>query len=431
MALCINTQKILAERYLHFLKQSNTDPTGILKWGNRGLSMFLKNFKSVFILAIFVLAITVLPASAAEIKKVSEYEGGKFMKVGNLNVVVLRGSYEEMGRQQGKLLKKELQELYQVAILDTYVKEVGMRIEDINAAAKKIFALYPKRFQDIIYGMSKTSGLSLEQLIALDQIYVLPKLSGTDVHCSAIAAWADYTAGKALVFGRNFDYPEYFKKFNPYLTVIVYHPDDGEPTAVIGYPGGVSAMHGINKQGLFVALNDGTTSGGKNTVDNRIVPLLFPAAFLFDSSNIAQLDAAINTIRCSVAMIINVADTDSAFAYECSTDNTIKRLQDKPGLLVETNNFLAPAWKMEPVEGGEWLSFTRYKNLIGLADKYKGKFNAGLMMEVLDTPIDKGGATRREWAVQQIVVVPAELKVWIKALGRAGWQELDLKDLFN
>jgi hypothetical protein len=385
---------------------------------------------SAILLTVFVLAIAVLPALAVKIKNFSEYKRGKLMKVGNLNVVVLRGSYEEMGRQQGKLLKKELQELYQVAILDTYVKEVGMRIEDIHAAAKKIFALYPKRFQDIIYGMSKTSGLSPEELIALDQIYVLPKLSGTDVHCSAIAVWGDYTAGGPLVFGRNFDYPEYFKKFNPYLSVIIYQPPDAVPTAFIGYPGGVSAMHGINKQGLFIELNDATTSAGKDTVDNRIVPLLYPAMVLFDSLNIDQLDAAINSMRCSIGMIFNIADQKSAFAYECSVNDGVKRLADKEGLFVETNHFVASAWNMEPTEGGEWLSFTRYKNLIALGDKYKGKFDARLMMEVLDTPIEKGGATRSAWAVQQLVVVPAELKVWIKALGIEGWTEVDLKKLF-
>lgn len=366
----------------------------------------------------------------AESKGISVFEEGRLMKSGNLNVIVLRGSYRQMGQQEGRLLKKQLEQLYQIAVLETYVKEVGMKLEDIMAASKEIFDLYPKRFQDIIFGMAETSGLKLEQLVALDQIYVLPKLSGTDVHCSAIAVWGDYTGGGPLVFGRNFDYPEYFKKFNPYLTVIVYQPDDGVPTAVVGYPGGVSAMHGLNKQGLFVELNDGTTSGGKVTVSNRIVPLLFPVTVLFDSSTIVQLDAALNTTRCSVAMIINAADTSSAFAYECSVSDTIKRLPDKAGLLVETNHFMAPAWKMAPTEGGEWLSFTRYKNLIALADRNKGNFNARLMMAVLDTPIEKGGATRPAWAVQQLVVVPAELKIWIKAPGWPEWNEVDLKKYF-
>lgn len=391
--------------------------------------MFLKSFKLIFILTFFLLSIVSPPTSAAELKLVSTYKGGRLMKLGNLNVVVLHGSYREMGRQQGRLLKKELRQLYQIAVLETYVKEVGMKLEEIMAASKQIFALYPKRFQDIIYGMADTSGLALEKLIALDQIYVLPKLSGTDVHCSAMAVWGDYTGGGPLVFGRNFDYPEYFKKFNPYLTLIVYQPDDAVPTALIGYPGGVSAMHGINREGLLVALNDGTTSAGTETVENRIVPLLFPTAFLFDSSNIAQLDAALNTIRCSVGMIITAAGRGGAFTYECSINDTIKRLPDKDGLLVETNHFVAPAWKMEPTEGGEWLSYTRYKNLIALGDKYKGKFTAQLMMDILDTPIDKGGATRGAWAVQQLVVVPAELKLWIKALGSAKWTEVDLKKI--
>jgi hypothetical protein len=53
------------------------------------------------------------------------------------------------------------------------------------------------------------------------------------------------------------------------------------------------------------------------------------------------------------------------------------------------------------------------------------------MRQVLDTPITKGGATRPNLAVQLIVVVPAELKLWIKALGNPEWTELDLKPLFE
>ncbi|MBU0686505.1 MAG: hypothetical protein KKB81_01445 [Candidatus Margulisbacteria bacterium] len=393
--------------------------------------MLLKKATLLFILILFFSFSISLPALAVELKLVSEYEGGKLYKAGNLNVVVLRGTYREMGRQEGKLLKEQLAQMYKVAIEETYVKEVGLKLEDINDTTRGIFAVYPKRFQDIIYGMAETSGLELDKLLALDQINVLPIISETAVHCSAIVAWGEYTGGGPLVFGRNFDYPEYYEKFNPYLSVIVYQPEDAVPTAVVGYPGGVTAMHGLNKDGLFMELNDGAASCGTASVDNRQMTLLYITSFLFDSSNITQLDAALNSIRLGLAEIFTVADKNTAFAYECSIDDTKKRMPDKDGLLVETNHFVNPAWNMEPTEGGETRSYTRYKNLIALGEKYKGKFNAQVMRQVLDTPITLGGATRPNLAIQQLVVVPAELKMWIKALGNPGWTELDLKPLFE
>jgi len=393
--------------------------------------MFIKRSALAFLLVLFFSFSILLPAMAAELKFVSEYKGGKLYKAGKLNVVVLRGNYREMGRQEGELLKDQLAQMYTVVIEETYVKELGVKLKDITTLSRTIFALYPKRFQDIIYGMAETSGLELDKLLALDQINLLPIFAESAVHCSAIVAWGDYTGGGPLVFGRNFDYPEYYEKFNPYLSVIVYQPEDAVPTAVIGYPGGVSAMHGLNKEGLFLELNDGTASGGMRSVENRIVPLLFTTSFLLDSSNLAQLDAALNTVRAGLAVIFNAADKNTAFTYELSVDDTKKRMPDRDGLLVETNHFVNPAWKMKPTEGGQSRSYTRYKNLLAQGAKYKGKFNAQVMRQVLDTPITKGGATRPNLAVQLIVVVPAELKLWIKALGNPEWTELDLKPLFE
>ncbi|MFH1387227.1 MAG: C45 family peptidase [bacterium] len=393
--------------------------------------MLLKKPALVFLLFFFFSITLLLPVVAAELKFVSEYEGGKLYKADKINVIVLRGNYREMGRQEGMLLKDQLAQMYKVSIEEIYIKKLGVKLTDITALSRMIFALYPKRFQDIIYGMAETSGLELDQLLALDQLNVLPMVAETAVHCSAIVAWGEYTGGGPLVFGRNFDYPEYYEKFNPYLTLVVYQPDDAVPTAVIGYPGGVSAMHGLNKEGLFLELNDGTASGGTESVDNRIPPLLFVTSFLFDSSNLVQLNAALNTIRVGVAGILTAADRNTAFAYECSINDTKKRLPDKDGLLVETNHFVNPAWKMAPTEGGETRSYTRYKNLLALGDKHKGKVNAQVMRQILDTNINQGGATRPNIAIQQLVVVPAELKIWIKALGNPTWTELDLRPLLE
>jgi len=66
--------------------------------------------------------------------------------------------------------------------------------------------------------------------------------------------------------------------------------------------------------------------------------------------------------------------------------------------------------------------------------KYKGTFNSAVMKTVLDTSIEKGGAT---WAVEtykttyQIIAIPEHLKLWLKSPGFRDWTEIDLSMLFR
>lgn len=59
-------------------------------------------------------------------------------------------------------------------------------------------------------------------------------------------------------------------------------------------------------------------------------------------------------------------------------------------------------------------------------DKIKKK-----MKEVLDTTIENGGATSASDTIYQIIAVPKELNLWLKAPNNFDWQEGDLKRLFS
>mgnify|MGYP007023841156 FL=1 len=47
-------------------------------------------------------------SSGSNLTPVAEYEGGALFKVGPVNVLRLRGTHYQMGRQYGMLLKNEL-----------------------------------------------------------------------------------------------------------------------------------------------------------------------------------------------------------------------------------------------------------------------------------------------------------------------------------
>jgi hypothetical protein len=283
----------------------------------------------------------------------------------------------------------------------------------------------------MMYGMAETSGMELDKLGILSQLLILKMFTTADVHCSGIAAWGDYTSGGPLVFGRNFDFPEYYKKFAEFLTVTVLNPDDGSnPTATIGYAGQIDALNGMNKEGLFLEVNNGTLSGGR-VFANRISTLILNLGFLLDSSNMEQLDLAIQTARAGMAIVLNVADKNAAYSYECSIFDTKRKAEDRQGLLVATNHFVETSWNIAEPFPDVAHTMLRRKNFLSLGERYKGKFSPQTMKEVLGTPIEKGGATFPDGTVYQIIAVPQELKIWLKALGYTDWVEINLKPLFK
>jgi len=397
--------------------------------------------KKIFIAVFLICLIPVLlsaqaqnqpnPSKPLELKLANTIPGAKLYKLGKINVIELHGSFLEMGRQYGQLMKQELDDFYKIAVEEKLIKSNSLTFEQAKTIAESIYRFYPKRFKEILIGMSEASGLPLEKILILDQLEGIAKLGNAGVLCSGIAAWSEYTANGPLVFGRNFDYPEYFKDFAPFMAVTVFNPtDSSNSVAIYGYIGHVSTFTGMNEAGVFLEMNNGADSGGKILYNNRISAFVQQLSYLFDFSNLSELDAAINTSRNNWPVILNVADAASAYSYECPTFAVLKRNADKPGLLVATNHFVSPQWGFELADPNiQDMTLKRRANLLALGEKYKGKIDSKVMMEILDTKIEEGGATM-SFTIYQAVALPGELKLWIKAVGYQDWALVDLKPVF-
>lgn len=96
-----------------------------------------------------------------------------------------------------------------------------------------------------------------------------------------------------------------------------------------------------------------------------------------------------------------------------------------------TNHFLIPAWAKEGVQTNSSAeSISRYQNLTALGEKHRGSLNASVMMAIMDTPKERGGATH-DGTIYQFVAVPELRKIWLKAPGFEDWAEVDLGTLFD
>ena len=373
-------------------------------------------------------------AGAAEDSKPkwsAEFEGGKLYRAGKFSVVELTGDYRQMGRQYGGLLKNELQTLYQLSIEEFFIKKQKLPPERLKTIAMAVFEPYPQRYREILYGMAETSGLGFERQILLNAIEWYPKINHLSYgRCSGVAAWGPYTSGGPLVFGRNNDDTEFYKDFARFMVVSVFKPTDRSiPAALINYAGVIYNATGMNSDGLFIELNAGPWMGFSL---ERVSAFTTIFSFLQDYSTLAEADRAFKSTLVNLSSIINAADTKRAASYECSLYDTRRRDQDRDGFIAATNHFVDPNWNISQVNdekvGG--LTIRRYQNLLALGEKYKGTFNPQVMMKVLDTPIEQGGPTVKG-TIYQVIAVPAQLKIWLKAPGIQDWTEIGLGTLFG
>ena len=349
------------------------------------------------------------------------FEQGCKAKVNGVSVVSLRGTWREMGRQYGMLMKDELAEVYYfVKTIVEYSIGNAEKAESIIAVQT---AQTPYRIAAFFEGAVETSGLTVEQLQAVNAV---ERIGGLP-QCSAAFCWGKYAAGP-LVIGRNYDYSEAFALLKDDVAVTVYHPSDGSlATATVGYVGEIYAVNALNEKGIFLELNNGKPTANIKSPDTRITGTTMLFSAMFEIDDLADWDLFFHTTNCSSSYIINVADSSAACSYEWCPVGVKHGENSLPeGLLVSTNYYVNPDWLFAtPSDAASWNGLTRRGNLIALCEAARGEIDAQKMRQIIETPYEAGGAMN-ELTVYQMVVVPQTQTLWLRVIGRSDWVEIDL-----
>jgi len=355
-------------------------------------------------------------------------EDGKRYSVGGINVLELCGDYREMGRQYGRLFKDPILRFYETAIEGYFIKQSHMPYLRLLTVSHLIFRNYSPKIKEVFNGIREASGVSLNKIIMLDQINTFEFMRNQSLgRCSNIAVWGDHTEDGALVFGRNFDQPEYFKKFNEFLTLAIFSPDGGIPTASIGYAGQISISSGLNRQGVFIANNEAPTAKSDKINVHTPSVLALELEFLMSSSGLDALDGFIKGAKANCPVIVSAGDKKTAHAYEWTASGIKRRSENKDGILVTTNHFAHPSWAGPALLPGAFArTLERRANLLSLGERHKGEFNLQKMKDVLDITVDKGGATHIDQTTFQMIIVPDRLEMHVKVPDFQDWTEFDL-----
>lgn len=375
-----------------------------------------------FFLTLLIFSLSILPAFGAN--KPPSTQTGRLYHYGKIDVLDLHGSYLEMGQQYGRLEKARLQFFYHYLYAQLVIKGHLSFDQLYHNVALRLYREYPLRFQHILQGIARTSGLTLKQTIFINAFeYMLWQLKRQHVSlpgCAFISVNGAYTATGKLILGRNYDYFVGLNPLRALLTVAIFHPNSGDNTvALMSYVGTLNATTLYNSQGLFLELNSGYPSGallhdhGKTHWDRRYTPIdLF--ATMLDAPNITSLENTLHSYRSNASFIINVANRNEAASYEWSA-SAIKKAQTSTlnqGLIVSTNHFVDPRWHIAH-QSNLFGTITRRQNLIHNAKKHKGTMTVPVMKKMLMLTRAMGGALDPD-TVFQVIMTPENGMLWLR-----------------
>jgi len=350
-----------------------------------------------------------------------ETSSAYFEDLGDIKVVSLYGSWEEMGRQYGELAGAHLRHVHN-GFVASKVEEDPAKDAAVRELSTKLFSRYPYRFRKFLEGVSQSSGLSLSQLKVANAVEY-----AEGFYCSAMAVWGEYSSAN-LVYGRNYDAIS-FKPIADDILITVYHPSDGSlAVATIGYAGELYAVNAINENGLFVELNNGMLSAGFDIFFDRLSSTASLLEVMFDAQDIDYLDAFFNTHRSFASFIIGVADEHEARSYEWCAEGTHRGdIMTPDGLMVMTNHYVNPQWPFpQPAEDSLWLTYSRRSNLLAQAERNKGLVDARMMCDLMSVPVSEGGS-RHEYTRYQLVYEPKSMKLLCRVESAPEWTEVDMK----
>ncbi len=382
---------------------------------------------SLVIAAGCITSIPVSPPDNPEMTFVSSFEGGDRYLAGNYTVILLEGSYREMGRQYGGLMKTEL--IAEYAMLTGALEDRGYTIDYLRSYAAAGTQSQPERMKEITRGMAETTGLTEEDLAIL---YYGPALYiSMPAGCSYLAVWDNYTTDGSIVLSRNWDLPDFLEPFNQYYVLAVYQPTDGSNGVATFGPAGSQPETLMNSAGLFIA----DDNSGLVPVGQDYRPDLISEFFrlMLDYSDLSGLKTAVLTTRPNLAWIVDVGSPEGAYVFEVGLNETKVRTGD--GVVAAANHFVDPSWTLTTPPAAH--SVSRYANLLSQAEAAKGTIDAAKMMQIREVLLADGGATFRHADIEgypyssnhHVVFVPATETLWMKVID-LDWQKVELAPLF-
>jgi len=186
------------------------------------------------------------PPSAPASRILGRSGKGVLEAVGEQRLLHLEGSWHEMGRQHGALLKEEVH-----AGVQAFLRYSGRRGRDRATLVNTFHRMkphIPARYLQEMEGLAEGAGIEVE---AVQAAHMIP----THFHCSGAAAWGRATLEGKLYHTRSLDYAIDIggrKAVQESALVIVSKPPEGHAHAAVSWAGFIGCVSGMNAAGISV-----------------------------------------------------------------------------------------------------------------------------------------------------------------------------------
>lgn len=203
------------------------------------------------------LKIPTLGPATGEMKLVATEGNGRLEQQDGTQVLFLKGTPEEMGRQHGVLMRRQVRDLvdkvlFGVGVGSSFEKGRWFFGEIEDCQARIVPFVDPRQIREMD-ALAAAAGLEAQE-VRLANFF--PEL----FHCSGFAVYGQATVDGRLYHGRVLDYLRGVG-LEPNATVIVNQPDQGHAWVNIGYAGFVGSVTAMNEKHLSIGEMGGRGEG--------------------------------------------------------------------------------------------------------------------------------------------------------------------------
>jgi hypothetical protein len=370
-------------------------------------------------LLVCLLSLSAAVACGAEKRYFSEgrAEGGELRYVGDVPVLFVAGTPDEIGRQKAALTGEATKTLIQFPTRMLEMLGAKEQMPRLLARCMLLLPQFPNDHAAEMRAFSKASGMAED--LCVGGTTLMDAYRG-NWGCSSLIVDANRSQTGQPLFARNLDFPT-FGFLDKYNLVTVAAPKGKRKFVSVGWPGVLGVLSGMNDAGLSIAVHNAYRSGdGAPMFDPKGVPYtLCFRRILEECATVEEAEKLLRATPRTTMLSLGVCDTRRAAVFEF-TPKTVEVRGAEDGVTRCTNHFLC---KPLSVAQGCW----RYGQLQPAAEERL------LTIAMLQEKLHR--ANQGPLTVQSMIFEPAALKLHL-SLGRppvsdGPYQMLDVKALFE
>ena len=319
---------------------------------------------------------------------------GALYEVEGSSVLVISGTPDEMGYQQGVLLKDKIQVMV-TKVIEKTEEEMPGKLQEIWDRQKDFI---PQRFKEELEGMARGSGIPLENLQLAN---IMPEL----FHCSGIAVFGDATHDGSMYHVRILDYmTEYGLQDLAVVTIV--RPEGYHSFISASFAGFIGSVTGMNSSKIAIGEMGG---GGEGLWDGVPMSILIRMALEETDSLDESIGVFLNNARtCEYYYVISDAKVNDAVGIYATTDAflTVDSGQDHPLLPL-------PLAKDTVILSGE----DRFLAIHERIEANYGKIDETILIEMIKRPVSMKSN------LHNAIFHPDSLTMWLAVAGDPAKQE--------